>query len=220
MNKVLLLVLPLLLAACGQSFKEAAAARADDVQPRLEQLNKAGTAAKTNTQEPAAFSLPEGTKLSLATDPPGNAILLHAERFGDKPGQPSLDLVLADGWLDDLAKAYASPPAELDVDYFNSLCDRLLALKYLVVVRTRFYADPTTSGDSRFSAGMWQADLLLYEIESGKCLGVLSVNATNSEKVQAGVDDPDKWLHSDLWSHAREAVNDALKPYFDSPPLG
>ncbi|MCG3182851.1 MAG: hypothetical protein ICCCNLDF_00922 [Planctomycetes bacterium] len=224
MKRCLLVPLVLLLAACGPSFEQVAQSREAEVRPKLDKLREVGKGAEgVDTGSLTPIALPEGEKLKFVgkSESP-NALLMQSERFNENVSDrtPRLDLIIEDYWLTHLSDAYAAPPAELPVDYFNELADRLAAVKYLVVVRTILYADPSAVSNDQFSPGFWQGDVLVYEISSGKLLGGTAANASNSETVDVNEKDPDKWLHSDLWSRTRKAVDEALKPHSDAAPFG
>jgi hypothetical protein len=155
-----------------------------------------------------------------STEP--NAALLQAEVFNEDVSKrtPELDLIIDDAWREHLSDAYAAPPNELPVEYFTKLCDDLASMKYLVVVRTRLTTEPwADSGGDSFSPGLWQGEVLVFEIADGKFLGGAAVSASNSDTVNVNVADANKWLHSDLWERTRKAVNAALAPHSETPPL-
>jgi len=214
-----LLLLALLAAACGPSFDKLAADRSGDVRPKLKQIEEAGRAA--NHVDPGKVTPATGLKLVFQGEGQ-NAQLLHVEKLNENVSdrKPALDLIIEDAWLTHLSDAYAAPPDELPVEYFTELADRAAALEYLVVVRTLVYSEPAASGSDQFSPGYWQADVLVYELAECRLLGGFAVSASNSDKVSVNEDDPGKWLHSDLWSRARAAVNEALKPVCEAPPFG
>lgn len=216
-----LLVLPLLLlAACGPSVGDVAETRAAEIKPVLEQIDKAGTAAKENNEAATAFAVPDGEKLAFQSGADkGNAMLIQTEDF-DKVGVNDgsyLDLVITTDWLDGLKRVYSGDIDEYETpDNFNWNCDKAARMKYMVVVRAKAFQPAKIVDESSYEPGAWLADLLLFELSSCKCLGVLEVSATNSDDIYADYNTPTAELESDLMENARDAIRAALKPYTDT----
>ncbi|MCB9895150.1 MAG: hypothetical protein H6839_11920 [Planctomycetes bacterium] len=208
----------LLLAACGPSGEDIVNQRRAAAEPKLKQLDEIGEASLKLEQEPEGIQMPDGVKLRFHEN--RNAALLQTENFAKGDGAKlSLDLIIESGWLDGARSMLSQGAGDAHPDYVGGVFDTLDALEYLVLVRTRMYADPSVTNEKMFSPGWWQGDVMVFEIKSGKCLGVASIEATNSDEVNAKITEADKWLHSDLWSNARKAVNAALAPLSDGEAL-
>ncbi|MCA8913810.1 MAG: hypothetical protein KDB90_00260 [Planctomycetes bacterium] len=216
---VLLACVLLMLAACGPTGEDIVNQRRADAEPKLKQIEELGAIALKLEQEPEGIQMPEGAKLRFREG--RNAALLQTEKFasGDA-ARPSLDLIIEYGWLEEARSMLSQGAGDSHPDYVSGVFDALDSLEYLVLVRTRMYADPAITDSKMFSPGWWQADVMVFVIKTGKCLGISAVEATNSDEVDAKLTEPDKWLHSDLWGHARTAVNEALKACSESPALG
>jgi hypothetical protein len=203
-----LLPLFLLITACGPSAEDVTGeyrARAD------KKLTQVRAAVKKAADFNADFKVPAiKDKLSFQGDG-ANTALAHIEDFSEPAGKADLDLIFQKLWysvpVDTLKDA-----AGRDADSVRSSFESLLALKYLLLVKTKYYSGPAVSADSSFLPGSWEAHVLLVDIEKGEVLGGWNVTAKNSDKVSVNTKEPDKWLHSDIWSNARRAIAEAVKP--------
>lgn len=216
------LILPftLLLTGCGPSVEKVAETRSAEIKPILEQIDKAGTAALGNKEAPADITLPEGDKLAFQSGADmGNAFLIQAETFDKSANEdaPSLDLVISLEWLENLRRVYAGDIEDHETPKnFEWNCDKAASMKYVVVVRANAFQAARIVDDMSYEAGEWTADLLLYELSSGKCLGSIEVKAASSESVYADGVSTTEELETDLRNNARDAVEAALKPHSET----
>ncbi|MCA8911985.1 MAG: hypothetical protein KDB82_09785 [Planctomycetes bacterium] len=219
MSKCLpLITIALLLAACGPSAEELIEQRRAEAEPKLKQIEDAGKLAVTYTGEPSDISLPDGGKLNFTQG--GNAALVQVEQFAEGDARkPQLDLILDEHWLVNSRKLLSEGPGSMAPEAVSGTFDRLLAIKYIAFVRTTLYADPVVMGEGSFSPGFWQGDVMVFELEGGKCLGRIELSAKNSDAVNVDKSKADTWLHSDLWSRARDALVKALEPHTDGKVL-
>lgn len=142
-----------------------------------------------------------------------NVAIVHLEELDTDPETKArLDFHADTFWLDYSRDCLAGRNSD-EAEGVKSAFEKLLALRYVVVVRTRVFGEPTVSGESHFSPGFWEGDALLYDIEKGELVGGYSVSARNDETVDVRVDSADSWLRSNLWSNARRAVKEALAPH-------
>lgn len=207
MRKLLLLCCTLLLCACGPSSEEVVAEYRGRAEPRMARMAEIATAAAAHKAE---FKAPvPAEKLRFAGDS-GNAGLVMVEELDVNPEtRPSLDFHVDTFWLDYSRDCLAGRASDAP-EGVRLAFDKLLALKYVVVVRERLYSGPVVSNDTSFIPGTWEADVLVYDVEMAELLGGWSVSASNSDTVDVKMDDPGKWLHSDLWSRARKEVGKVL----------
>ncbi len=205
---IALLPVFLLVTACGPSAVQVA----DEYRPRAEKklaLVRAG--AKMAADFNAPFKVPAiKDKLSFRGEG-ANTALAHIEDLSEPAGKADLDLIFEKLWYSFPAESLKDP-AGRDVDSLRSSFESLLALKYLLLVKTKYYSGPAVSADSSFLPGSWEAQVLLVDIEKSEVVGGWSVTAKNSDKVSVNTKEPDKWLHSDIWSNARRAIAEAVKP--------
>ncbi|MBK8207322.1 MAG: hypothetical protein IPK87_11130 [Planctomycetes bacterium] len=206
MRKLLLLCC-LLLSACGPSSEEVVAEYRGRAEPRMARMAEIAATAAVHKDE---FKAPApAEKLRFAGDS-GNAGLVMVEELDTNPEtRPGLDFHVDTFWLDYSRDCLAGNAGDAP-EGVRLAFDKLLALKYVVIVRERLYAAPVASDEKSFIPGTWEADVLVYEIEKAELLGGWSVSATNSDTVDVNTDDPGKWLHSDLWSRARKEVGKVL----------
>ena len=219
MSKTLpLIAIALLLAACGPSAEELVEQRRSDAEPKLKQVEEVGRKAVTYTGDAADISLPDGVKLDFHET--GNAALVQVEQFAEGDARkPKLDLILDEHWLGNSRRLLSEGPGEMAPEAVTGAFDRLLAIKYIAFVRTGLYADPAVTGGDSFSPGFWQGDVMVFELESGACLGRVELSAKNSDTVNVDVSKAETWLHSDLWSRARDALKEALKAHTEGDVL-
>lgn len=221
MRKLALMIpLALLLGACGPSVADLAESRSAEVKPILEQIDKASNAAKENKDTATGFTMPEGEKLSFKLSDAGtDALLIQPEKFdkSDSADNSYLDLVASTDWLDDLKSVYAGDIDEYTTtDQFSGNCDTAAGMKYVVVVRSKSFQAGRVVDDTTFEPGSWVADLLLYELSSGKCLGVVEVSAASSPDIYSTYNTPTEELESDLRDNARKSITESLEPYSDT----
>lgn len=207
MRKLLLLCSLFLLSACGPSAEELVAEYRGRAEPRLASIAEIATTAATHKAELKAPSPAE--KLRFTGDAGNAGLVMVAELDVDPATKPGLDFYLDTFWLDYPRDCLAGNAGDAP-ESVRLAFDKLLALKYLVVVRERLYSEPVASDATSFLPGTWVADVLVYDIEKAELLGGWSVSATNSDTVDVNTSDPGKWLHSDLWSRARREVGNVL----------
>ena len=203
-----LLPLIFLVTACGPSAEEVTGeyrARADK---KLAQVRAAVKKAADFNAEFKAPSIKD--KLSFHGDG-ANTALAHIEDLSEPVGKPDLDLIFQKLWYS-VPVDTLKDPAGRDADSVRSSFEALLALKYLLLVKTKYYSGPAVSADTSFLPGSWEAHVLLVDIEKAEVVGGWNVTAKNSDKVSVNTKEPDKWLHSDIWSNARRAIAEAVKP--------
>ena len=218
MNRVSAFALFALLgmAGCGKSFEAVVEERRTEAEPKLEQIEQVGRKSLSFHEVLKDISLPNDERLQFNNSP--NAALVQAELFDANNPRPQLDLTINSEWLTRSRNALSDSPTEIDGDTMAGLFDKLIAIKYLVVVRTRILAKPSAAGGGMFSPGLWQGELMVFEVESEEFLGGAPLTASNSDDVKVDTKDPETWLHSDLWKHARAAIREALAPHsLDSP---
>ncbi|HRJ77127.1 MAG: hypothetical protein HUU03_09110 [Planctomycetaceae bacterium] len=216
-----LLLIVLSVSACGPSADEVAAQYKSRVSPKLQQLRDCARKAKAFTGAVPPLQM-EGKLAFIGSEKP-DATLLHVEALDEPEGKPALDLIIEHFWLDVVKSAVNGDSlGSAQAAYMENLLSGALDLKYVAFVVTRQYAEPVASSGKSFVPGYWEADLLVYSLDKGDLLGGWSLKATNSETVDAKAKDPQKFLHSDLFSSSRKAVHDALKPRCvgDNVPLG
>lgn len=203
-----LLQLMLLVTACGPSAEDVTGeyrARAD------KRLSQVSAAVKKAAEFNADFKAPAiKDKLSFQGDG-ANTALAHIEDLSEPAGKPDLDLIFEKTWLTFPQNALKEP-AGYDADSLRASFEKLISLKYLLLVKTKHYSGPAVSADSSFLPGSWEAHVLLVDIEKSEVVGGWNVTAKNSDKVSVNTKEPEKWLHSDIWSNARRAIAEAVKP--------
>lgn len=210
------LCLPLLLlAACGPSPEEVV----EEYRPRLEDhIKKMDAVARKAIANTSAQGAP-AADVRLTFGNGGNARIVHAERFDDDPAfKPELDLILSDFWLTLVQDSLKGSPIE-DSDGMRAAAEEVLAVKYLIVVRTLSKSEPVVMGESSFAGGSWDAELYVCDVAKGELLGGWTVSSKNDEKVEVNLDKIESWLHSNLWSNSRKAVNEALAKNATNVPL-
>ncbi|MBZ0135234.1 MAG: hypothetical protein K8I27_02535 [Planctomycetes bacterium] len=209
----------LLIAGCGKSFDTVLSERHGEAEPKLKQIEQVGRGALTYQEELKDIALPEGEKLRFGDAP--NAVLVQAELFESAPEKrrPRLDLILDTSWLTETRKALSDAPEKFDGAYLERLFDTLAAIKFLVVIRTRLLAEPAAAGGGLFSPGLWQGEVMVFEVASGDFLGGAPLSVSNSDEVDVNAEDPGKWLHSDLWSNTRASVSAALQGHTEGAIL-
>lgn len=219
MNRVLLPAFVLLLCACGKSYETVLSERRAEIEPKLKQIEEVGRKSLTYTEKLKDIALPEGDKLQFNEN--RNAALVQAEMFESdaEKRKPRLDLIIDTTWYEETRKAISGSSAQVPGEYLESKFNEIGAIKYLVVVRTRLMAEPSAAGDGMFSPGLWQGEVMVFEVASGEFLGGAPITASNSDEVDVNADDPGKWLHSDLWSNTRAKVREVLAPHSQDVPL-
>lgn len=210
-----LCALCLLLAACGPAPEEIV----EEYRPRLEEhIKKMETVSRKAGANTAAQSAPPAD-LKLTFGAGGNARVLHAERLDEDPAfKPELDLILSDFWLTLVQDSLKGSPIQ-DGDAMRAACDEVLAVQYLVIVRTLSKSEPVVMGEESFAGGSWEAELYVCDVAKGELLGGWTVNARNDEKVTVDTSKIESWLHSNLWENARKSVNEALSKHTSGPAI-
>lgn len=216
MNKAFVLpaFLLLLLSACGPTPDDVIEQHRADTEAKLKQIDDIGKSALTYKEPPAPISLPDGTKLSFADG--GNAALMQVEEFAEgAANKKAFSLSLNSAWLGVPRGYLTKGPRQLEAASISTQFDEFFALKYVVLIRTLLSAKPKVAGDSSFSPGFWQGDLMLFEIESGKCLGRVELSAVNDAQVKVRDGRSTSSLGADLLGNARNAVKAALDEHTD-----
>ncbi|MEQ8766810.1 MAG: hypothetical protein RL885_23050 [Planctomycetota bacterium] len=169
--------------------------------------------APESTSGPGDPSLPTLPEKLCFHGPGRNAALIHLEVLDVDPStRPPLDLIIPSDWLTWIREALddrAIPNAELLESSFQQLID----LKYLAVIRTKHYSEPVELYDEQFAPGWWEAELLLFQIDSGTEIAALPLEASNQHHVRVREDTVASGLRSDIWARARESVRIACDPF-------
>lgn len=205
----LALLLPLLLAACGPSADDLINEYRPQAEPRMAAVAGVAKAAAAHSAELAEPSV------QLTFGDGRDAAIVHLELLDEDPKtKPDLDFHIVNFWLEFPRDCLAGrADFDIDADAVRSGFDQLLALKYLVVIRTRLFAAPVSTDDKSFSPGLWQGEVLVYEIEGAKLLGGYSVSAGNDAEVTVNTQSVDSWLRSNLWENARKEVKKVLEKH-------
>ncbi len=137
----------------------------------------------------------KGDYLCLFVDPPQDSFQRSAEGYNGKHQ------------VSECERTAASRPGNVD----RSKIDQCNDIHYVAAIKTRRLVKPTFSGGSKFVAGLYEYDLLVYDFESGKPLGGAKLTAQNSETVKArpGGFTEDKLL-TDLLENACSNVEKAV----------
>lgn len=94
-------------------------------------------------------------------------------------------------------------------EWVRELLDSLERLRYLLVIRKAAYQPPALNVDGTFTAGRYNADALLFEIQGGRFLGGFQIGSTNSFIVRGAKIDVET-LERDLSSNAEESLRNHL----------
>lgn len=151
-------------------------------------------------------------------------ILMHeqlADPAADVNGAGALDLRLSNGiatvfhWIGEKD----GPRSDAKVaPSFEEELKRVLAFRYLGVVKLDLYRAPAATSETEFNPGIATGNVHLVDRESGEVVFSGPFTATNDEKVGAKWKEGEDrqaaisaWLRSNLWSRAREAVAETLR---------
>lgn len=219
MNRAMLPLLTLLLCACGKSYDTVLTERRAEIEPKLAQIEKLGRDSLTYYETLKDIALPQGGSLRFGDDP--NAVLVQPEMFesDSEKRRPRLDLLIDNSWYAETRKALSGSSEKTDGADLEARFNHVAAIEYLVVVRTRIMAEPSAAGDGMFSPGLWQGEVMVFEVSSGNFLGGAPISAGNSDEVDVNVADAEKFLHKDLLSNTRAKIREALAPHSQDVPL-
>lgn len=211
MSRILAVCLAgLALCACGESYETVLAERRAGVLSQLQKIEAAGRSSLHYLDEIKDIQLPEGEKLRFSEE--ANAAIVQAEMFETQEERrtPRLDLGLHADWYIESRKALDGSSARLSGRELTAAFDTVESVRYLVVVRTRLMASPSAAGDRAFSPGLWQGEVMVYDISSGNFLGGAPLTVSNSDEIQVNTERAEQHLLSDLRSNTLSAVAQAL----------
>jgi hypothetical protein len=176
-------------------------------------LDRMRAATKAALEQPVAGApeLPE--KLKFLGDTP-NAYLVHPEWLVDPPRPPERSILTpTNGFMtvSGLLRGSQSPTGV--TEYYRTTFDGFMAVRWLVVVDTAVFAEGVMAGESSFFGGGFAGTLHFVDIEAGKSIGSLPVEASASDTVTAREGDESRHLSSDVWVNTRDAIADTLAPY-------
>lgn len=195
MRRPLLLLLVVGLPGCpAESLDDVLARRRPAVEQAFAALSAAaGPVAGAPAQGEASLAAPE-VKLDLRT----NAAFVHAEDLA-APGAPrplpvrtlDAEVLLHCGSL--LAKKTFFQPLNprVNVKAADAALGRCVALRYLLVIRGRRYAAPVADElQQRFAPGVFEGDVVVYDLVTKQVLGGFPFSVTNERSLQVPEGEP------------------------------
>ena len=196
-----------LACASGESVLED---NREAAQARLENMRKAVTAALADPVGTPP-DLPE--KLRIQGEDP-NAYLVQPEWIADPPRPPEHNVLTPASEFITIRNLLLGSESPTGVaDYYRQAFSGFLSVKWLVVVDPSALAGGALTSDTTFVGGGFAGTLHFVDIEAGKSVGTLPVDASASDEVEVAVDNEAKHLASDVWMNARAAIGKTLAPH-------
>lgn len=195
-------VLFVIASACGKDGAEIT----KEYRPKLEaKLAQLAAAAKDSGSKPLEKAPVD--KLTFG-GPKSNALVAHEAWF---TGEQEDGLLTNTGAISTVKDALRGQTDGVST-YYESAFKELLSAKYLVIVKS-YIVPGTVTGEGSFSGGSASGTLRFLEVETGKLVDTVFVEAKPSDEVSAREGNEAKSLESDLWFNLRQEASKALGPY-------
>jgi hypothetical protein len=220
-------VLLVLAFGCGPSYSDLQK-KNPAIEARLKLIESVGA------KIPALDTAPEGFE---AVSPPPifppangreNAVAVDYTDLKDLAGRAEATHLVTDDYVRDVAswarkgtKADGQKPAGDLLSMFEDKINRILAARYVLILRTMGGVDFQSNGGATFTGGQWRGEAWFFDLDQQKLLGRLRFEARNSGSVQADARNQSLYLLNDLRDNALRLVQEEFKKRYPggTPPF-
>ncbi len=225
-DKFLCLCMTLLIMGCNPMPAKVIEQRRAEINLKLADINAIGRlVSENNALKRENLEIPGQAPTFAPFTQKTNAVIVGPEHFPGY-GPDSLDFkVISDNPFADTLSLLkdgklASGKLPADSDAVNKIFDRLIDLRYILVVRIRQFNPPSAQGSS-FQGGSAAGDLMMYEVKTRKLLGGFRFNVKNSDDVNPGKENQYLYLTQDLRKNLSKLIREEFKKRYpsDNPPL-